>query len=323
MGSAVSHNTKLTYKSGARSFGRWCEKSGLTGWWPPRERHICLWLTELATIEQPTTRNTLKYTTLKVYLAGLSASMVEDGRVGVQHMKVLQVFMKGLKRRLGKHAHKKKPITLDDVRQFDVGSYDDFVMRGITLVGFYGLLRVSELLSPNMVAEHVVFDDSKAMGTIFIPKSKTDPFRGGVHVVIPALPKQLCPITFLKWAVRQHPTGPIFRMANGKVVRRNNYVRWLKSQLKDEDNEYSAHSLRRGGAMALSAAGCPLHIIKKWGRWESNSVEEYLQLSTTMIKTYSSRLDSLHGDYQSSLWEQSHLWDERISRFGHHEKISK
>ena len=323
MGSGVSQNTRLTYRSGANSFRRWCESAGLRGWWPPRERHICLWLTHLATQTQPKTNSTLKYSTLKVYLTGLNATMVEDGQIGVRHMKILQVFMKGLKRKLGTHVRKKKPITLDDVRHLDVRSYDDFVMRGVVLVGFYGLLRVSELLSPNMTAEHVTIDDNKELATIFIPKSKTDPFRGGVHVVIPTGPKQLCPTSFLKWSIKLHPTGPIFRLRDGRVVKRANFVRWLKDQLKDAKDEYSAHSLRRGGAMALSAAGCPLHIIKKWGRWESNSVEEYLQLSTSLIKTYASRMNYLQGEYETGLWKQSHLWDERISRFGPSKKISK
>ena len=36
------------------------------------------------------------------------------------------------------------------------------------------------------------------------------------------------------------------------------------------------HSLRIGGASALLHAGVPVDIIKRWGRWKSDSFQRYL-----------------------------------------------
>ena len=56
-------------------------------------------------------------------------------------------------------------------------------------------------------------------------------------------------------------------------------------------DEYSARSLRAGGAMALLTGGCDDNIIKLLGRWRSDAMMEYLhqqslpiskQLSTIM-----------------------------------------
>ena len=40
---------------------------------------------------------------------------------------------------------------------------------------------------------------------------------------------------------------------------------------------YGTHSLRRGGAQALARSKWPLATIQLWGRWESNTVMEYVQ----------------------------------------------
>ena len=39
---------------------------------------------------------------------------------------------------------------------------------------------------------------------------------------------------------------------------------------------FGTHSLRIGGATALLHAGVPVEIIKRWGRWVSDSFQRYL-----------------------------------------------
>ena len=41
----------------------------------------------------------------------------------------------------------------------------------------------------------------------------------------------------------------------------------------------SAHSLRRGGAIAMVESGVKRELIKLHGRWRSDAVEAYLQPS--------------------------------------------
>ena len=60
------------------------------------------------------------------------------------------------------------------------------------------------------------------------------------------------------------------------------------------------HSLRGGGALALSLAGMPLDVIKKFGRWESDAVHLYV-LEAPLIKSSRMISKSLALD-----WDQAH-----------------
>ena len=43
-----------------------------------------------------------------------------------------------------------------------------------------------------------------------------------------------------------------------------------------DPSEYSARSLRAGGAMALLSANCDSNVIKLLGRWKSDAMMDYL-----------------------------------------------
>ena len=45
-------------------------------------------------------------------------------------------------------------------------------------------------------------------------------------------------------------------------------------------DRFGTHSLRIGGASALLHAKVPIEIIKRWGRWVSDSFQRYLWEST-------------------------------------------
>ena len=45
-------------------------------------------------------------------------------------------------------------------------------------------------------------------------------------------------------------------------------------------DRFGSHSLRIGGASALLHSNVPIEIIKRWGRWVSDSFQRYLWEST-------------------------------------------
>ena len=61
--------------------------------------------------------------------------------------------------------------------------------------------------------------------------------------------------------------------------------RFAQQQRLDWDEEqFSGHSLRRGGATSLFAAGVPAYLTKILGRWRSNCYEKYIETPLEMIR---------------------------------------
>lgn len=46
---------------------------------------------------------------------------------------------------------------------------------------------------------------------------------------------------------------------------------------------FRSHSLRHGGASAYAAAGVPLHVIKEFGRWQSEAFMVYITLTIDVL----------------------------------------
>ena len=68
--------------------------------------------------------------------------------------------------------------------------------------------------------------------------------------------------------------------------------------LKEDGKElFGTHSLRRGGAQALAAAGWPLGSIPLWGRWLSDIVAIYVQ-DAEFNRTWSQVASSIVGQAQ-------------------------
>ena len=72
---------------------------------------------------------------------------------------------------------------------------------------------------------------------------------------------------------------PLFRRANGAPILASQVRILLEMAAHIEglpSDRYGSHSLRIGGASALLHAGVPIDIIKRWGRWVSDSFQRYL-----------------------------------------------
>ena len=68
---------------------------------------------------------------------------------------------------------KKKPVTLRDIERFEVRTFDDWMMRGVCLIGLFGLMRINEILSGDLISQNVS-SVNESMVKIFLPSSKID-----------------------------------------------------------------------------------------------------------------------------------------------------
>jgi len=72
---------------------------------------------------------------------------------------------------------------------------------------------------------------------------------------------------------------PLFRKSDGTPIWADTVKHLLEKAAEEEGlptARYGTHSLRIGGATALLHAGVHIDIIKRWGRWVSDSFQRYL-----------------------------------------------
>ena len=158
--------------------------------------------------------------------------------------------------------------------------------------GFFALLRRGELAGLR------VGDVSEMAGGVglLISRSKTD--QGGAGAVV-CLPEETGSRVRAAAAVRQAVadrraagaslSDPLFAFTARGAAAKDAFTDRLRQLLRDvgtaepdlgiQPHLLAAHSLRRGGAVAALEAGASLDELMRHGRWKSNAVEAYLQLS--------------------------------------------
>lgn len=186
--------------------------------------------------------------------------------------------------------NKKEPITPDLVKSLvkrytSSSNLVDMRFIIICLVGFFGFLRISELLEVKI--KDIQFSEEGA--TIFIHKSKTDQMRSGNTIYISEMKSSpYCPIAWLKKYI--HATGlnknpesflicRLFKTKCGHIADGNQKISYSAARSTfanhistvTDPSKYSLHSLRSGGASAAANNGVSDRKISKQGRWSSNS----------------------------------------------------
>jgi hypothetical protein len=72
---------------------------------------------------------------------------------------------------------------------------------------------------------------------------------------------------------------PLFQLSSGKAVSNTQVTGALRAAAISRGLDplrYATHSLRRGGATAMAAAGFPTEVIRRWGRWLSDTWKRYV-----------------------------------------------
>ena len=59
-----------------------------------------------------------------------------------------------------------------------------------------------------------------------------------------------------------------------------------------------SHSLRRGGATMMRAAGVPDEDIKRWGRWTSDAYKLYVHVVMDSVAAWSEKIAAVRPVYE-------------------------
>ena len=170
----------------------------------------------------------------------------------------------------------------------------DLCVYTLALCTFWGMMRLGEPIPkdiqsfdgskhPSISNVSFGFDRSNVeFATITLPWTKTTQ-RQGAQVILSHQRSKLDPVVFLKQLLAVHKTPthlPLFSFINDKgsfttltkrdALARMNTVWGLSSPAK-----FTAHSFRIGGTTELLASGIDPIMVKKAGRWTSDSFELY------------------------------------------------
>lgn len=202
---------------------------------------------------------------------------------------LINATLAGARRLLGDTQFSSDPLLPSHLRTFrsilNLSLDDDFVFWCAVNLAFRGLLRKSSVCKgpQNLRRCDIEFFDWGRV--ISLHKSKTIQFSERIHQIpVSRVKGALCVMTLLEIMVRRIRAAPhhaLFGMHKKNVYHPITYE-WFSTKLKScvaragLKGKYTSHSLRRGGATALSLVGVPLHQIQKTGDWKSMSVLLYL-----------------------------------------------
>jgi integrase len=179
-------------------------------------------------------------------------------------------------------------ITFADLRAIhklmDPNNFEHARDWAILTNAFFSLLRSSEYVlgkSQRSLQWREIHRDPASKGLrIDIRFSKTSASSVSVHSSF--RDDIFCPDAALRRYAEhiptRRPTGAVFTQPSGRPLTQTMWGKrfhfWIASIGLPVAN-YTAHSLRRGGATAMFQAGVPIATISKHGRWISDAVKGY------------------------------------------------
>ena len=295
-GQAIKNSTKKNLLSQLNAYIKFCDRYMLT-YFPCDNIQLCRFGQHLKrTFQSPDAVGN--------YISGIRTCLALLGMVVPDSQdKQMQMFNQGLKRIMPHAVKQAAPITPEIlVKMSKVVNYQDTVEMiawTATLLGFYMFLRKSNLVPDNMqgfnIQQQFARQDINITGLqdpimAEIRWSKTIQFKQRVLrcPVLPAGNKSICPVYWTHHMithVKAGPTEPLFAIpskdgwlslsANQLVAR---IRKWLKL-IKEDEEAYSLHSLRRGGATFAYRSNLEADMIKTLGDWSSDAFKRYIDVS--------------------------------------------
>lgn len=311
MVNGLATSTRTVYSSGLRALQRFtamaCPSLAFAGFYPPLNEDL---LNHFVT--HCHLRLTLRYSTIKVYLAGIRHGYLVKGLpnplVHSQSLHRLQLVLRGVKKSQTQGTRPRMPSTIDLVgkivmflNQGYFGPYTDLLIQTMCVVGFFAFLRCGEMtckttcFDPEVnLCVNDVFFINDSLVSLRLKASKTDPFRLGIDIYLFRLHNFLCPVSFLSRFVRQRrmfggdENSPLFVDVQGNSVTRDVFIAHLREVLNClgyNQALFSGHSLRSGAATTASNSYVNDHLIKIMGRWSSESYRRYIKLPLRSLRS--------------------------------------
>ena len=301
LGCALDCSTQASYSSALNSYLIFCQLHHLDP--EPTINTLSLYITFMSHHIEPHS--------VCSYLAGI-VSELEPSYPCVQPNKYSPLVVQTLKRSMRHFSaplQQKAPLTRDDLKHVYQHlprplSHDNLLFLTMLLVGFFGLLRLGELVQPDSSSLHIMSKISlrhdvhldAAHLSFAIPQSKTDVSFEGDQVVIQKSPSASDPYShFCRYLVSQDILFPLFPQlwprSNGPLPSRS----WFLSRLHSFfPCSIGGHFIYAGGATSLAAAGVPPSQIQAIGRWRSDTFECYIHCHPTLLQAVLFHGQSIH-----------------------------
>ena len=224
----------------------------------------------------------------------------------------VEIMRRGVYRKANHIKRQAKPLSVRDIKNivnvFRTGGKESYVYTAATLICFFSLLRQSNLVTSDgeSSSEHVLtqrdISISDGMLRLRIRTTKTTWTKKDEYLLkIPKVPNsEYCPVRawskYFKLAPKS-PGLPVFWTLEGELLTPRKWmsaVRFAlwKSNYRNVD-EYTLHSIRRGGAIAAAQTGIDIRHVKEAGRWKSRAFQDYVPKN--IIKSVPAALSTLFG----------------------------
>ena len=309
--SSLSSNTQAVYHTGLHCLLTFLTMSGVniqSGELPIIHEEVLIYF-----VTYCHTSLKLKWTTIKLYLAGIRFHYLKAGFSNpLQAVDRLQYILRGIKRTQCQPSKPRLPITIQKLQEICKFLKTDFfpliisrTLECMCMIAFFGFLRCSEFTAGSFQKHYLCIKDIKfprdrSMFILFLASSKTDPFRHGVKIPIYSNPV-LCPVTCMQHYLSkyhkepQNSEAPLFLDEHNHPFSRERFISYLRQILVClgyNQSDYCGHSFRIGAATTAAAVGIEDHMIKLLGRWKSSCYSRYIHVDQNLIKQAQQRLST-------------------------------
>jgi hypothetical protein len=253
----------------------------------------------------------LAYATIKLYLAGVRFHYLQAGLSNPlldsfgHTFERLHLILRSIKKSQVKSRLVRLPIDYPllsklctILRAGIFGPYTDLLMEAACITAFFGFLRCGEFTvnhsfdpSINLCLSDINFNTEGC--TLTLKKSKSDPFRQGVDILLFYTGHSICPAMSLRKYIQARPNlgvpqlQPLFITTDGIPLSRDYFIAKLKTLIKrtgQNESLYSGHSIRIGSATSAANARLEDHLIQTLGRWSSDCYMRYIRTPRQVIR---------------------------------------
>ena len=302
----LAQSTLSSYKSGKKRYLTFCTFYHLSPL-PLCESTLCRFVSSLHL-------SSLAYPTIKLYLSALRHMQIVMGLPdpSLSSLPHLAYVLHGI-RRIGPSQSRPNclPVTPELLRAIhQVWSaapldFDRTMLWAAFCLGFFGFMRSGEFTcpstadyTPDMLSPSDVSVDSHSSPSIlsiFLKRSKTDPFGAGLSIYLGQTHDILCPVSAVLTYLTIRPTtpGPLFIFSDGSSLSRPRLVHSLRQALMMAGFDalrFNGHSFRIGAALAAARAGLNDSLIKTLGRWHSSAYTRYIRTPQSQLAAVSAAL---------------------------------
>ena len=242
--------------------------------------------------------------TIKKYLCGLRSGYVDTGDQDLEifNSPTLKQIVVGIKQIQGEPRSRERlsispNLLLRLVRYRSATDLIDRTLKAAYCLAFAAFLQVGEFTyshgqqkDPEFKSHYLTRQSIKLEKDrlyVFLPSSKTDPFRKGITITVAATGDDACPVKALNDLLVNFPlppTAPLFQGPMGAFTRT-----YLTRRLQEDittlgiSGNYTSHSFQQGAATTAKQNGLSENDIQLLGRWKSDAYKLYIQTSKAHI----------------------------------------